>query len=219
MNSDDCGAFYMGRNPSHRGTIIRHNYWHEIGSKMAHGSCAIYFDDGDGGQTVHGNVFYKASGGSFGAVFNHGGHDNIVTNNIFIECGLALGAAPWPEGLWKQWLGEPLWQGNLLEEVDITKAPYTERYPELKGYMDYESGLRLNHASRNVSVRCKNLVNGNWTISETFVTHEDPGFANYEARDFTLNEDAAVFEQIPGFEQIPFGEIGLKVDEYRTAVD
>ncbi|MCA9427845.1 MAG: right-handed parallel beta-helix repeat-containing protein, partial [Candidatus Omnitrophica bacterium] len=32
MASDDCGAFYMGRNPSDRGTVIRHNYWHEIGS-------------------------------------------------------------------------------------------------------------------------------------------------------------------------------------------
>ena len=61
MASDDCGAFYMGRNPSDRGTVIRHNYWHEIGSSMTHGSCAIYFDDGDGGQTVHGNVFFKAS--------------------------------------------------------------------------------------------------------------------------------------------------------------
>ncbi len=219
MNSDDCGAFYMGRNPSHRGTQIRHNYWHEIGSKMAHGSCAIYFDDGDGGQIVHGNVFYKASGGSFGAVFNHGGHDNIVTNNLFIECGLALGSSPWPEAMWKQWLSEPLWQGNLLEEVDITKAPFTERYPELKGYMEYEKGLRLNHASRNVSMRCKNLVNGNWTINDTFVTHEDPGFVDYEAKDFTLKEDAEVFGQIPGFEPIPFGEIGLKVDEYRTVVE
>ena len=83
--SNDAGAIYNGRDFTQRGTIIRHNYWHEIGSAMTHGSCAIYFDDGDGGQTVHGNVFYKASGGRFGAVFNHGGHDNRVTNNIFIQ--------------------------------------------------------------------------------------------------------------------------------------
>lgn len=218
MNSDDCGAFYMGRNPSHRGTIIRHNFWHEIGSAMAHGSCAIYFDDGDGGQTVHGNVFYKASGGSFGAVFNHGGHDNAVTNNIFIECGLALGAAPWGDATWKEWLGGDLWRERLLAEVDITQPPFTDRYPELKGFFEYE-GLRLNHASRNVAVRCKNFVNGNWTISESFITREDPGFVDYAARDFTLREDAAVFEHIPGFEAIPFGAIGLRVDEYRTSLE
>lgn len=59
---------------------------------MTHGSCAIYFDDGDGGQTVHGNVFYQASGGRFGAVFNHGGHDNMVGNNIFIEVSMVRAA-------------------------------------------------------------------------------------------------------------------------------
>jgi hypothetical protein len=49
MDSDDCGAFYMGRNPSERGSIIRHNFWHHIGSTFSHGSCAVYFDDGSGG--------------------------------------------------------------------------------------------------------------------------------------------------------------------------
>ncbi|MCF6285592.1 MAG: right-handed parallel beta-helix repeat-containing protein, partial [Candidatus Hydrogenedentes bacterium] len=217
-DSDDCGAFYMGRNPSDRGTMIRHNYWHEIGSKMAHGSCAMYFDDGDGGQTVHGNVFYKASGGSFGAVFNHGGHNNVVTNNIFIECGRALGAAPWNDVRWKKWLNEPLWQKRLLEEVDITKPPFTERYPDLQGFFAYE-GLRMNHASRNVAVGCKNFVNGNWDIDQSFITREDPGFVDRTNQNFALREDAAVFERIPGFEPIPFGKIGLYQDAYRTTLD
>ena len=214
---DDCGAFYMGRNPSDRGTIIRHNYWHEIGSTMAHGSCAIYFDDGDGGQTVIGNVFYKASGGRFGAVFNHGGHDNVVLNNIFIECDQALGAAPWSDATWKQWLGEPLWQQRLLEEVDITTPLYTERYPELQGFFDYK-GLRMNRAAHNVAVSCRNFVNGNWTIEGSFITQEDPGFVDRNNENFALLEDAAVFERIPGFEPIPFEEIGLYKDEYRSAL-
>jgi len=216
--SDDCGAFYMGRNPSHRGTIIRHNYWHNIGSEFAHGSCAIYFDDGDGGQIVHGNVFYKASGGSFGAVFNHGGHDNIVTNNIFIECDQAIGSAPWSDDNWQKWLSEPLWQKDLLEDVDITKPPYTEHYPELVGYFDYK-GLRLNRADRNVAVRCKNFIEGNWTVGESFVTQEDPGFVDAKAGNFLLKEDAAVFQWIPEFEPIPFDAMGLKIDAYRPNLD
>jgi hypothetical protein len=71
METDDCGSFYMGRNPSERGSMLRYNFWHHIGSTRAHGSCAVYFDDGAGGQTVFGNVFYRAAGGSFGAVFSH----------------------------------------------------------------------------------------------------------------------------------------------------
>jgi parallel beta helix pectate lyase-like protein len=216
--SDDCGAFYMGRNPSDRGTMIRHNYWHEIGSAMTHGSCAIYFDDGDGGQTVHGNVFYQASGGRFGAVFCHGGHDNLVSNNIFIECDQAIGAAPWNDANWKQWLGEPLWQTRLLQEVDITAPPFTDRYPQLHGYFTPQ-GLRMNRAERNVAVRCNNFVVGNWDIDHCFVTQEDPGFVDRESQNFSLREDAALFERIPGFEPIPFKNIGLVKDEWRAVLD
>ncbi len=216
MNSDDCGAFYTGRNPSNRGSIIRHNYWHEIGSAMAHGSCAIYFDDGDGGQTVEGNVFYKASGGSFGAVFNHGGHDNVVKNNIFVDCSQAIASAPWSDANWQKWLKEPIWQTRLLEEVDITKAPFTEHYPALKGFFEYE-GLRMNYASTNVVVGCKNYVEGNWIVGDSLVTMEDPGFVDRAGKDFTLRDDAAVFTLLPDFVPIPFGKIGRYPDAYRVA--
>ncbi len=217
MNSDDCGAFYMGRNPSHRGSIIRHNYWHEIGSEMAHGSCAIYFDDGDGGQVVEGNVFYKASGGNFGAVFNHGGHDNQVVNNIFIDCEQAIGSAPWSDANWEKWLNEPLWQTRLREEVDITKAPYTERYPGLKDFFGYK-GLRMNYATNNVAVRCKNYVEGNWKVGTSLVTQEDPGFKDMAKGNFALRDDAPVFTWLPDFEPIPFEEIGLYADAHRKTV-
>ncbi len=217
MNSDDCGAFYMGRDPSHRGSIIRHNYWHHIGSEMAHGSCAIYFDDGDGGQVVTGNVFYKASGGNFGAVFNHGGHDNQVTNNIFIECDQAIGSAPWSDANWAKWQEDPLWQKRLREDVDITQPPYTDRYPGLRDFYTYE-GLRMNHASGNVAVRCKNYVEGNWLVGASLVTQEDPGFEDWKGGNFRLRDDAAVFQWLPDFEPIPFESIGLYVDEHRSAL-
>jgi hypothetical protein len=167
---------------------------------------------------VHGNVFYKASGGSFGAVFNHGGHDNLVTNNIFVECVQAIGAAPWSDANWKKWLREPLWQTRLLKEVDITKPPFTDRYPKLKGFFEND-GLRMNRAERNVAVHCKNFVGGNWDINQCFVTQEDPGFVDSASKNFSLREDSAVFERIPEFEPIPFEKIGLYNDEYRAVMD
>lgn len=216
MESDDCGAFYMGRNPSDRGTMIRYNYWHDIGSAMAHGSCAVYFDDGDGGQTVFGNVFYRASGGNFGAVFMHGGHDNWITNNIFIECKRAMGHAPWSNAMWNQWLNEPLWQERLLKEVDITKPPYTDKYPELTGFMHPGPALRLNHAERNIAYKCGELVSGNWDLRDCLNLREDPGFVDAANQNFALRDDAPVFKALPDFQPIPFGEIGLVNDEYRS---
>jgi len=153
MDSDDCGAFYMGRNPSERGNIIRHNFWHDIGGSFAHGSCAIYFDDGTGGQTVEGNVFLRASGGQFGAVFVHGGHDNRVENNIFIDCARAVGHVPWSDTMWNEWLSGDLWKTRLIEEVDIAKPPYLERYPQLQGFMERISKPRINYASPLLSQR------------------------------------------------------------------
>ncbi len=74
--SDDAGACYKGRNPSSRGNVIRYNLWSDIGSPMGHGTAAIYFDDGDGGETVFGNIFVRCGyygKGNFGTIFCHGG--------------------------------------------------------------------------------------------------------------------------------------------------
>ncbi|MBI2421615.1 MAG: right-handed parallel beta-helix repeat-containing protein [Candidatus Hydrogenedentes bacterium] len=218
MASDDSGAFYMGRNPSDRGTVLRHNYWHHLGSTMAHGSCAIYFDDGDGGQTVYGNVFYKAAGGSFGAVFNHGGHGNIVTNNIFIQCSRAMGAAPWSPAMWQEWLDGDLWKRRLREEVDITKPPFTERYADLEGFYDSAKRLRLNHAERNIAYQCGSFSAGNWNMKDCISLTLDPGFVDVEAGNFALRDDAAILKELPGWTPIPFDQMGLYLDEFRTSL-
>ena len=215
MESDDSGAFYMGRNPSERGTVLRYNYWHDLGSKMAHGSCAVYFDDGAGGQTVFGNVFRKASGGQFGAVFSHGGHDNLVANNLFIDCARAIGSSPWPAALWNQWLNEPLWQKNLLEEVDVTGPVYLDQYPELANYMTPGEKLRLNHAERNIVVRCDSYTNGNWSVRDSVSVTVDPGFVDAEAGNYALRDDAAILGAVPGFAPVPFDRMGTYADDFR----
>jgi hypothetical protein len=215
QESDDCGAFYMGRNPSERGTVIRHNFWHDTGGPRSHGSCAVYFDDGAGGQTVFGNVFLRAAGGNFGAVFVHGGHDNRVVNNIFIDCKAAMRQVRWNDEGWHKWLDGELWQTRLRKEVDITAPPYSDRYPELTGFMEFHGEPRLNHTERNLVVRCPMLLDGDWDQKDNSMTDGDPGFADAAAEDFALREDSEAFKKIPGFERIPFGEIGLVKDELR----
>ncbi len=211
LESDDCGAFYMGRNPSERGTVIRHNYWHDTGGPRSHGSCAVYFDDGAGGQTVEGNVFVRAAGGSFGAVFVHGGHDNRVINNVFVDCKTAFRQVPWKDELWTEWLNGDLWLERLLKEVDITRPPYSGRYPDLAGFLDFNGGPRNNHAARNLAVRCGELCGGgNWTQENNHSTGDDPGFADLAAGNYLLKPDAAAFSLIPGFEPIPFDKIGMR---------
>ena len=192
---------------------------------MGHGNAAVYFDDGDGGDSVVGNVFLRCGEpgrGSFGTIFSHGGHGIKADNNIFIDCKRALGSAPWSDARWIDALKggqDCFFPKKLLEEVDITKPPYTTHYPELVGFLDYQAGTpRISTARRNVLVRCGELANGNWQAkpAENLSLDHDPGFVDMADNDYTLRDDSEVFERLPGFKPIPFHKIGLYVDEFRT---
>jgi len=47
----------------------------------------------------------------------------------------------------------------------------------------------------------------------SFICGEDPGFTDYANKNFSLRKGANVFEKIPGFEPIPFHEIGIREDK------
>jgi len=224
LETDDCGAYYKGRNPSCRGNIVRYNLWHHIGSPMGHGNAAVYFDDGDGGDTVFGNVFFRCGEpgrGPFGTVFSHGGHGITAENNVFVECKRAFGSAPWDFARWKDAIngGQDCgWQTLLLKDVDITRPPYTTRYPELVGFMNPQPDQpRISHARRNLLVRCADVSNGNWQCdpADTWVTDTDPGFVDAATGNFALRPDSEAFTRLPGFEPIPFEKIGLYADKLR----
>ena len=227
MSSDDASAFYKGRNPSCRGNVLRYNFWSEIGSPRGHGNAAVYFDDGDGGDFVFGNVFYRCGEpgfGNFGTVFCHGGYSNVVDNCIFVECRRPLGSSPWPQKRWAEFLQSPLEQGRLTKEVDIRQPPYTTRYPELVGYFDPQpDGIRWNAAFNNAFVNCPatlpgrkpgetrpGIISGRWYTNATDVVFDhDPGFRDLHGKDFRLVPDAELYRKIPGFKPIPFEKIGL----------
>jgi hypothetical protein len=217
--TDDCGALYKGRNPSCRGNQIRFNYWHDIGSPMGHGNAAVYFDDGDGGDTVFGNVFVRCGEpgrGPFGTVFSHGGHGIRAENNLFIDCKRALGSAPWDDARWRDALKggqDCFFPQKLQQEVDITKPPYTTHYPELVGYLDPPAGIpRVNYARLNVLVRCGQVSGGNWRLEPdaNWSTSDDPGFVDGPKGDYLLRPDALVFKRVPDFKPIPFEQMGLQ---------
>ena len=215
MSSDDAAAYYKGRNPSCRGNIIRYNLWKNIGSPRGHGNAAVYFDDGDGGDTVYGNIFFRCGDpgkGSFGTVFSHGGHDLVAENNIFIDCKRALGSAPWSYKRWSSFLKSPLWQTRLLKEVDITSDVYLKHYPALKGFMEpKEDDKRVNYAKRNVFVKCGEVYKKAWEVDDSnYTTDKDPGFVNLEGEDFTLRKDSMIYKTMPDFEPIPMDKIGIQ---------
>ncbi|MBL8993470.1 MAG: right-handed parallel beta-helix repeat-containing protein, partial [Spirochaetia bacterium] len=222
MASDDAGAFYKGRNPSMRGNVVRYNFWHHIGSPMGHGNAAIYFDDGDGGESVIGNVFFKCGEpgkGSFGTIFSHGGHDNRSEGNIFVACKRPLGSSPWNDKRWENYLKTEL-LAKMTKEVDITQPPFTTRSPEVEGIMTPQDGaVRKNRASNNVLVGCGEVSSGNWEIADNNPEFEsDPGFMDPVHGDFRFKKNSAVFTQLPGFKNPPIPQMGLVRDTVRTSL-
>jgi hypothetical protein len=146
-NASDMGAIYTGRNPSHRGNQIRNNFFTNIQAKDKDSKvCSIYIDDGSGGMKIYKNIFCKANtaGASdmYGAIFLHGGHDNIIDKNVFIDCEASVGHTRWGNKKWKQFITEDF-KYRLKDEVDIESEPY-KKYPELKDFLTTDRE-RFNH--------------------------------------------------------------------------
>lgn len=206
----DMGAFYMCRDSSQRGNVLRYNFFHHNGKDST-----IYLDDYTCGVTIFGNLFYKTPW----VVRLNMGHDNIVRNNIVIASGsISPGAANN-----RQWTGhmkDPLQVLRHRKTIDVTQPPYVTRYPKLADTFDPSPDLRRsNQICGNVLVQSGPIrVSSGDEVKDNLVMGDNPGFVDAAVMDFRLKPDSVVFTKIPSFQVIPFEKIGLYKDEYRRAV-
>ena len=128
QETDDVGAIYLAHNPTFRGNIIRHNYIHDLGGFSRLGVIGIYLDDFASGTQVAHNVLERAGRG----VAIGGGRDNVVENNIFLDCLAAVQidcrGKTWAERFVKG-NASPLVQ--YLDQIEPNREVYHQRYPEL----------------------------------------------------------------------------------------
>jgi hypothetical protein len=210
-DGDDHGSFYMGRDPSERGNIIRYNYWHHIGlGPNAHQTFALYFDDGGGdGASVYGNVFYQA--GKQTAIFMNGGSDITITNNLFVDCNSVIrlnGRSVWLER-----------EGRFerrLKAVHYDQSPWKYRYPGFARYLEDRGKMpRGDLLAGNLFLRCGEIIyKGRYpeciVLKDNRETEEDPGFVDAAAGDFRMQPGREA--GLKGFAPIPFEKIGLKAE-------
>lgn len=213
--ADDQAGIDMFGNPAYRGNAIRYNYWHHIGSGHdVAGQAGIRLDDFISAVLVYGNVFYRCAGGRFGGLQIHGGKDNVVDNNLFIDCKYALSFSPWGEARWLERL-EAATASVARRGVDVTRPPHSTRYPDLARMAE---NADRNFIWRNLAVACGEFAARDRGVNEYLdncAFPGDPGFVDAAAGDFTLRDDAPVFDRF-GFRPIPFDAIGLYHDEYRA---
>jgi len=143
QESDDQGGLDMFGNPLYRGVVIRWNRWSDITGGTHCGAAGVRLDDMISGVTVHGNVFERCGAVLFGGVQIHGGKENVVDNNLFVDCFAGLSFSRWGEKRWREQVARFL--------QDAAAAPYAARYPDLARLND---GPDVNWVTRNVFVRC-----------------------------------------------------------------
>ena len=222
--SGDAGAYYVGRDWTQRGNILRFNYWHDILGSTGYGGMTIYLDDQHCGHTVYGNLFERC----MQSVFIGGGDDNVVTNNVFLGCWKSAHLDNRGMGWQKQATDDP--NGELrsrLRAMPFTNALWRARYPALGSVLDDEPGVpKRNVFAGNLS------AGGKWDDISQSVRHRQTVTNNLafdDAPDWVrLRKDAAgvpvrlefgdpAAVQAIGFAALPLDKMGLYADERRAS--
>ncbi len=219
----DLGAIYMnsGMTPQQRGHVFRQNYFHDIGTGMA-GVEGIYADNFTWDLTIEKNIFVNMGN----SAIKSGSADYIeATNNIFIDANV-------PYDNYELWMGDqegnvvdrsymPAWEKVFADNDDFVGTPYLAKYPELAHffeddhyYPDHSTFARNVVWNPNTTRQAQVNDQGARDVKEllnydaNWVADADPGFVDAANGDYALTDDAAVFSQVQGFEDIGFAEIG-----------
>lgn len=206
MDAEDMGAFYYGRDPSERGTVLQYNYFANIPDQ--YNTSAVYHDDAACGLTVTGNIFNHA--GKLASLIG-GGSDNIYTNNIFLngKQGIRIGNRL---STWAKWL---LDEGGLfqkrLEEVNYQQPPYSEEYPSIVNYFDKVDYPTGNRVSGNLFANMNEVFIGDkeWVGWESDNVVTDKKIEVTKNGKLSFSDSGYIFEQIPELKTIPLDKIGL----------
>jgi len=214
LSANDAGAIYAGFNPTFRGNQIRGNYFHHLHGYEGRGCNAIYLDDMFCSATIFGNVFYDVPR----AAFIGGGRDNVVENNVFVNCQFAVHVDARALG-WAKGAVDTLKQ--RLVEVPYQEEPWRSRFPQLLTYLDDEPAVpKGNLVVRNVVWHCgrfdeiEDLARPHVVLQDN-LADQDPRFADAAKLDFRLRDDSPAWKL--GFQRIPVEKIGLYADDLRAS--
>lgn len=216
METHDAGAYYMGRDWTHRGNRVIGNYFHDLGKGDVN---AVYLDDWLSGTLVQGNIFYKAGRG----VMIGGGRDTIILENLFIDCSPAIHVDARGKG-WASYYfdGKDNTLFDRLKAMNGTQGLYAERYPPLKTILqDDPAWPKGNVIENNIRYGGRwldlldNVKEKDLGLKANF-TDGDPGFVNPAKGDYRIraSSPSAALMALFARRDAP----GLKLDRFRKSL-
>ncbi len=134
--SDMLGVYFCtGSDFFSRGTIVRRNKFHDVSGTWKQ-SAGVYMDNETNGVVVEENYIYDNVAEDNGwSVMIHGGGDNVVRRNVFVDCNFPFFistrlngyASASFEGILKRW--------EQQAQKGMNKT-WERAYPELRRYFD-----------------------------------------------------------------------------------
>ena len=216
--SSDAGSIYTGRDLGAHGTIIRNNFIHNIAGQFSggYGTHGIYLDDCVAGIEVFGNICYKVSGMG---IQHGGGRDDLMENNVLVKCGRAMGADA--RGL--TWDMRATWDN--LQALPYRGTIWSNAFPQLTAMpTDWTTVISGQWLAPRGTVFSRNIGFSNtvWVSNSGNATsfyrevadnlaNSNPLFVDEARLDLALRTSSPAFT-IPGFLDIPFGQIGPEAD-------
>ena len=236
LNGKDMAAVYGGRDARCQGLIIRNNHFYNLGNNDASypnfAGSAVYMDDGLSGAAITGNIFGPgASGNYIEAIKINCGHDNVITNNLFIDMPCALYAYIDSNFETRMTSDSGYGTADTLKQV-WNNERYTERWPWMAAAREGAADFYIQNTFENniliytdASPRGSEKGERNWVetndhqnskitgIEENLAILKGEGdnrqlFAGYASGNYALVD--SVLAQLPGFEQIDQSRIGVK---------
>ena len=231
LNTADVGAIYTGRDFRDHGNVIRYNQFYSLGSPIHEGlrPAAVFTDDASSDLDVYGNVI--------GPLYDechafkvHAGQENHFYNNLFVDCAYLYYSYMWDDVKW----ANAITGVNNKEEyhdrlVEVNTNPlYLEKWPWLANTTDPKTIKNQGNTLRgNISIYVNTqplqkpiYQHGNDSLvlkgvddgqTNLFLTNQSKGlFADYDNHDLRVGQE--IYDLVPGFEPIPFDQIGLYSD-------
>ncbi|MCE5276910.1 MAG: right-handed parallel beta-helix repeat-containing protein [Planctomycetaceae bacterium] len=202
QETGDVGVIYTGRDWTVRGNVIRHNYIHDVKGPGVYGAQGVYLDDCASGTIVRGNVFVKVQR----ALQIGGGRDNVIENNLVVDCPASLAFDNRGLGWMKHHVGKDGVMPKRLTDMPYKTPPWSTKYPPLLTLLGDEPGspkgnvVRHNVIAAAGAMQLAGEVTRYGTVSDNLVLKTAPKLP--------LAPASEVFKKLPAFKPIPFDQIG-----------
>jgi hypothetical protein len=204
----DAGLIYcLGVSP---GSVIRNNVFHDLWPYSAPAlGWGIYLDAQCGNYLVESNLVYNTLNG--GLMFNNGGHEHIVRNNIF---ALSANQALWPYSEKRRCTFHRnivyLTQGQLL--IPYGESSLNQRLAARESPGDWDENLYW-HTAGPDALRFYRRTFAEWQAIglDRHSRIADPQFVNAARHDFQLKPGSPALDL--GFREFDINQAGLYGDE------